>query len=79
MKYEVTTIKLDMTKNKMHPNNITGIASISNLLAHGWELEGTIVVGEDGVVFMRHRRWCWRFWRRKEVLPGKKAFAVYRQ
>lgn len=78
MRYQVTTVRLDATKNKMHGNNIQGIASVSSLLAHGWEFAGTLRVGDDVVVFLRHRRWHWRFWKKEETPPGKKAFAVYR-
>jgi hypothetical protein len=79
VRYEITTVRLDVTKNKMHSNNIEGIAGVSSLLAHGWELAGTVLVGEDVVVFMRHRRWRWKFWKKQEALPGKKAYAVYRK
>ena len=78
MRFKIITIRLDATKNKEHRNNVQGFASITSLLSHGWELSGPVLVGEDVVVFMRHRRWRWRFWRKEEALPGKKAFAVYR-
>ena len=78
MRYEITTIRLDATKNKHHPHNTQSLASVESLLKHGWELVATVRLGDDRVVFLRHRRIFWRFWKRAEPLPGKRSFPVYR-
>ena len=75
---EVTTVRLDASKNNHHPNNIQGVARISSLLSYGWELAGSVLIGEDVVVFMRLKRRRWRFWRKQELPSGMKSYPVYR-
>jgi len=78
MKHEVTTVRLDATKNKHHPNNEQGVGSIASLLSYGWDLAGSFEVGDDVVVFLRRKRRHWKFWRRPALPPGMKSYPVYR-
>lgn len=77
--HEITTIRLDATKNRHHANNEQSVGSVASLLSHGWDLAGSFEVGEDVVIFMRLKRWRWKFWRKPAPPPGMKSYPVYRR
>jgi hypothetical protein len=79
MRYEIVKIRLNSGKGVGSEGNVQAEASLAHHLSHGWEMVGEVNVGEDLVVYLRLRKWRWRFWRKDEPLPGRRSYAVRRR
>ena len=78
MRYHLTSIWVDTTKNARHPMNAPPLARLQSLLMHGWDIAGTVQLGDRLAIFMRtKKRWHWRFWTKEEPPEGRKSYAVH--